>query len=188
MHPALSANATSYWGISRQQVGAIFGDQQEVSVKDIVFNVIYNSGSAIVRNIARISLTARNWLTLAAEWVERPNTVGISQFADGGLMAGKPYIAIGKYIDRMSNHCKGCCYNPAHSTGESACPFTTLYWHYLIRHADTLAKNPRMLMQLKNAICLTAVEREVISGQAAALRQTARGRRCSIKQCLNLGA
>jgi deoxyribodipyrimidine photolyase-related protein len=120
--------------------------------------------------------------------VERPNTVGISQFADGGLMAGKPYIAIGKYIDRMSNHCKGCCYNPAHSTGESACPFTTLYWHYLIRHADTLAKNPRMLMQLKNAICLTAVEREVISGQAAALRQTARGRRCSIKQCLNLGA
>ena len=188
MHPALSANAKSYWGISRQQVGAIFGDQQEVSVKDIVFNVIYNSRSAIVRNIARISLIARNWLTLAVEWVGRPNTVGMRQFADGGLMARKPYIASGKYIDRMSNHCKGCCYNPAHSTGESACPFTTLYWHYLIRHADTLAKNPRMLMQLKNAICLTAVEREVISGQAAALRQTARGRRCSIKQCLNLGA
>ena len=109
----------------------------------------------------------------AVEWVELPNTLGMSQFADGGLMASKPYIASGKYIDRMSNHCKGCRYNPALSTGERACPFTTLYWDYLIRHADTLAKNPRMLMQLKNASRLTADERAAISGQATALRQTA---------------
>ena len=109
----------------------------------------------------------------AVEWVELPNTLGMSQFADGGLMASKPYIASGKYIGRMSNHCKGCRYNPAHSTGERACPFTTLYWDYLITHADTLAKNPRMLMQLKNASRLTAAERAAISGQAAALRQTA---------------
>jgi deoxyribodipyrimidine photolyase-related protein len=109
----------------------------------------------------------------AVEWVELPNTVGMSQFADGGLMASKPYIASGKYIDRMSNHCKGCRYNPARSTGEDACPFTTLYWDYLVSHADTLAKNPRMLMQLKNAGRLTTAERAAIGRRAAALRQAA---------------
>ncbi len=106
----------------------------------------------------------------AVEWVELPNTLGMSQFADGGLMASKPYIASGKYIDRMSNHCKGCRFNPALSTGESACPFTTLYWDYMDRHADMLAKNPRMLMQLKNLNRLSAEERAAISAQAQAHR------------------
>lgn len=106
----------------------------------------------------------------AVEWVELPNTLGMSQFADGGLMASKPYVASGKYIDRMSNHCKGCRFNPALSTGETACPFTTLYWDYLIRHADTLAKNPRMLMQLKNANRLTSEERQAIALQAQSHR------------------
>ncbi len=110
----------------------------------------------------------------AVEWVELPNTLGMSQFADGGLMASKPYVASGKYIDRMSNHCKGCRFNPALSTGESACPFTTLYWDYLHRHADTLAKNPRMLMQLKNLNRLTLQEREAIAAQAQTHRQRAR--------------
>ncbi len=102
----------------------------------------------------------------AVEWVELPNTLGMSQFADGGLMSSKPYIASGKYIDRMSNHCKGCRFNPAESTGETACPFTTLYWDYLIKHADMLAKNPRMLMQLKNVNRLSAEAREAIARQA----------------------
>ena len=106
----------------------------------------------------------------AVEWVELPNTLGMSQFADGGLMASKPYIASGKYIDRMSNHCKGCRFNPALSTGESACPFTTLYWDYMDRHADMLAKNPRMLMQLKNLNRLSAGQREAIAMQAQAYR------------------
>ena len=106
----------------------------------------------------------------AVEWVELPNTLGMSQFADGGLMASKPYVASGKYIDRMSNHCKGCRFNPAESTGETACPFTTLYWDYLNRHADMLAKNPRMLMQLKNLNRLTPAQREAIGTQAQSLR------------------
>jgi deoxyribodipyrimidine photolyase-related protein len=106
----------------------------------------------------------------AVEWVELPNTLGMSQFADGGLMASKPYVASGKYIDRMSNHCKGCRFNPAESTGETACPFTTLYWDYLDRHADMLAKNPRMLMQLKNLNRLTPAQREAIGTQAQSLR------------------
>ena len=102
----------------------------------------------------------------AVEWVEAPNTIGMSQYADGGLMASKPYIASGKYIDRMSNHCKGCKFNPAESTGDNACPFTTLYWDYLNKHSDTLAKNPRMLMQLKNLHRLSAEKKEEITLQA----------------------
>ena len=106
----------------------------------------------------------------AVEWVELPNTLGMSQFADGGLMASKPYIASGKYIDRMSNHCKGCRFNPAESTGETACPFTTLYWDYLIQHADALNQNPRMLMQLKNMNRLTEDQRQAITEQAQQIK------------------
>ncbi len=106
----------------------------------------------------------------AVEWVELPNTLGMSQFADGGLMASKPYVASGKYIDRMSNHCKGCRFNPAESVGDNACPFTTLYWDYLNRHADQLAKNPRMLMQLKNLNRLSSEAKLQIAEQAALLR------------------
>jgi deoxyribodipyrimidine photolyase-related protein len=102
----------------------------------------------------------------AVEWVELPNTLGMSQFADGGVMASKPYVASGKYIDRMSNHCKGCKFNPALTTGPSACPFTTLYWDYLNRHVDALAKNPRMLMQLKNLNRLSEEARAEIADQA----------------------
>jgi deoxyribodipyrimidine photolyase-related protein len=107
----------------------------------------------------------------AVEWVELPNTLGMSQFADGGVMASKPYVASGKYIDRMSNHCKGCRFNPALSTGESACPFTTLYWDYLNRHVDVLAKNPRMLMQLKNLNRLSDADKSAIAEQAQTLKR-----------------
>ena len=106
----------------------------------------------------------------AVEWVELPNTVGMSQFADGGLMASKPYVASGKYIQRMSNHCKGCKFDPALSTGASACPFTTLYWDFLIRHEPMLKKNPRMAMQLKNLARLHAPTRDSITNQAAVHR------------------
>ncbi|MEX0325541.1 MAG: cryptochrome/photolyase family protein [Puniceicoccaceae bacterium] len=86
----------------------------------------------------------------AVEWVELPNTLGMSQFADEGIMASKPYVASGKYIQRMSNYCSGCPANPAKATGEDACPFTTLYWDFLYRHRDDLSSNRRMQMQLRN--------------------------------------
>lgn len=107
----------------------------------------------------------------AVEWVELPNTLGMSQFADGGEMASKPYAASGAYIDRMSNHCSGCRYKPKEKLGPSACPFTTLYWDFLIRHKDRLAKNPRMVMQIKNVNRLDTETQDLVTKQAAVHRR-----------------
>ncbi len=107
----------------------------------------------------------------AVEWVELPNTLGMSQYADGGVMASKPYIASGKYIQRMSNYCTGCRFDPAERTGPRACPFTTLYWDFLLRHEPTLAKNPRIAMQVRNLQRLTTEEKAAIREQAAQVRQ-----------------
>jgi deoxyribodipyrimidine photolyase-related protein len=107
----------------------------------------------------------------AVEWVELPNTLGMSQFADGGLMASKPYVATGRYIDRMGNHCRGCRYDPAQRTGEKACPFTTLYWDFLGRHEALLAKNPRMALQVRNLARLAPAERQAVDERAAAIRR-----------------
>ena len=103
----------------------------------------------------------------AVEWVELPNTLGMSQFADGGVMASKPYVASGKYIQRMSNYCAGCAYDPAQRTGPRACPITTLYWNFLLSHESSLKKNPRMTMQLRNLKRLSLDERSAIQAQAA---------------------
>lgn len=111
----------------------------------------------------------------AVEWVELPNTIGMSQFADGGKMASKPYVATGKYIDRMSNYCSGCRYDPAQSTGERACPFTTLYWDFLMRHEERLrGANQRMAMQFRNLDRISPPQRSAILEQASALRKSLR--------------
>ncbi|MCU0963960.1 MAG: cryptochrome/photolyase family protein [Burkholderiaceae bacterium] len=107
----------------------------------------------------------------AVEWVELPNTLGMSQYADGGLMGSKPYVATGKYIERMSPHCKGCRYDPAQRSGDRACPFTTLYWDFLMRHEALLAKNPRMALQVKNLARLDADQRQAVAARAAAIRR-----------------
>lgn len=85
----------------------------------------------------------------AFEWVELPNTLGMSQFGDGGLLASKPYVASGAYINRMSDHCKGCRYDVAKPYGADACPFNALYWAFLARHREKLAANPRMVQMYR---------------------------------------
>jgi deoxyribodipyrimidine photolyase-related protein len=106
----------------------------------------------------------------AVEWVELPNTLGMSQFADGGIMASKPYVATGKYIERMSNYCAECRYNPARACGEDSCPFTTLYWDFLQRHHDVLKRNQRMTIQLRNLKRKSSDDLRAIRRQAAAVR------------------
>jgi deoxyribodipyrimidine photolyase-related protein len=117
----------------------------------------------------------------AVEWVEAPNTLGMSQYADGpgpdgraqglGPMASKPYIATGQYIARMSDHCRGCRFDPTQRTGERACPYTTLYWDFLDRHRTMLGKNPRMSLQVKNLARVGEAEMGAIRARAAALRE-----------------
>ena len=86
----------------------------------------------------------------AYDWVELPNVLGMVMHADGGYLGSKPYAASGKYIQRMSDHCKHCHYKVQDATGERACPFNALYWHFIDRHRDDFAGNPRMGMMYRN--------------------------------------
>ncbi len=104
----------------------------------------------------------------AYEWVELPNTLGMSQFADGGLLASKPYAASGAYIDRMSDYCAGCRFSVKEKTGADACPFNRLYWPFLIRHADRLAGNPRMAPMYRTLANWGAERRAVLLADGAA--------------------
>jgi deoxyribodipyrimidine photolyase-related protein len=107
----------------------------------------------------------------AVEWVELPNTLGMSQFADGGIMASKPYVATGKYIQRMSNYCLSCRFEPSISVGDDACPFTTLYSDFLMRHDSLLKKNARMQLQMRNLDRLTKEQSRAIRHQARAIQK-----------------
>ena len=109
----------------------------------------------------------------AVEWVELPNTLGMSQYADGGLMASKPYAASGQYLQRMGAPCARCRYRPAERTGPRACPYTTLYWDFLMRHEALLARHPRMVMQVKNLARLNDDQRAAIRAQAQVLKDAA---------------
>ena len=81
----------------------------------------------------------------AIEWVELPNTRGMSQFADGGLIATKPYAASGSYINKMSDYCQCGHYKVKERSSADACPFNSLYWHFMDRHREKFSNNPARL-------------------------------------------
>ncbi|PBJ81818.1 cryptochrome/photolyase family protein [Lysobacteraceae bacterium NML93-0399] len=110
----------------------------------------------------------------AVEWVEMPNVLGMSQYADGGLMSSKPYIASGRYIERMSagSYCRQCRFDPGVRTGATACPYTRLYWDFMLRHETLLATNPRTRQQVRSLERVDPVERETIRAEADAWRRT----------------
>jgi|GEM_PF-2466116 len=84
------------------------------------------------------------------DWVVTPNVFGMATYADGGLMSTKPYVSSANYINKMSNYCKKCEYNPKDKTGDHACPVNALYYHFLYKHADSLRSNPRMKFMYSN--------------------------------------
>ena len=104
----------------------------------------------------------------AFEWVEAPNTIGMSQFADGGIVGSKPYAASGAYIDRMSDYCGTCAYRVAQKTGAGACPFNLLYWDFLIRHRDRFQSNPRMAQMYRTWDKMEETRRAAVLSDAAA--------------------
>jgi deoxyribodipyrimidine photolyase-related protein len=110
----------------------------------------------------------------AFEWVEAPNTLGMSQFADGGRLATKPYAASASYIGRMSDHCQGCAYSAKIKTGtgtgkdagKEACPFNALYWDFFLRHAERLRPNVRLALVYRQLEKMSPTEKEALQIQA----------------------
>ena len=112
----------------------------------------------------------------AFEWVEAPNTLGMSQFADGGLLGSKPYVSSGAYIDRMSDHCGACRYRVKEKVGDRACPFNLLYWHFLDRHRERFRSNPRMGQMYRVWDAMAEGHREaVLAGAEAVLARLESG-------------
>jgi deoxyribodipyrimidine photolyase-related protein len=104
------------------------------------------------------------------DWVMQTNVIGMGLFADGGLLASKPYAASGNYINRMSNYCKGCRYSPKQRCGPQACPFNVLYWDFLHRHGDELRRNPRMALVIKQLDKLPPEELARVRATAQTIR------------------
>jgi deoxyribodipyrimidine photolyase-related protein len=113
----------------------------------------------------------------AYEWVELPNTLGMALYGDGGIVASKPYAASGKYINKMSNYCKSCVYDPDEMIGEKACPFNALYWDFMVRHEDKLTGNQRMPFVFATWNKMAQEKRQAILQQAQqTLKKLAKGK------------
>jgi deoxyribodipyrimidine photolyase-related protein len=108
----------------------------------------------------------------AIEWVEMPNTRGMSQYADGGIMATKPYVSSANYIHKMSSYCSNCTYSRTKRTGEDACPFNYLYWNFLMEHREKLSGNRRMSMMLRLLDKIPVDEKEKIQEESAAFLES----------------
>jgi deoxyribodipyrimidine photolyase-related protein len=109
----------------------------------------------------------------AVEWVEITNTRGMSQFADGGLIASKPYVSSANYIRKMSDYCTGCFYKASERTGQNSCPFNALYWDFFDRHAGFFARNPRIGMVYRTWEKMGEEEQKRVRTRAAQIREEA---------------
>ncbi|NBW92838.1 MAG: cryptochrome/photolyase family protein [Bacteroidetes bacterium] len=164
-------------GATRDLPGFFWGDETDmVCVRQVVGQVLKHGYAHHIQRLMVTGLYAlvsgtdpwaiHSWymglFVDAYDWVTLPNTVGMSQFADGGVVATKPYIASGQYVNRMSNYCASCRFNPKHASEDDACPMTTLYWSFLMEHEDRLAANRRMQFQVANLRRKSSEERQAI--------------------------
>ena len=134
-------------------VGSILRDLQARGWVHHIPRLMVLGNLALIAGVNPQQFTRWMWDSFvdAAEWVMVPNVIGMSLHADGGKMASKPYAAGGAYISRMSDYCDDCEYDREKRVGDDACPFTTLYWDFLLRHADRFVKNPRIATQVRGA-------------------------------------
>jgi deoxyribodipyrimidine photolyase-related protein len=109
------------------------------------------------------------------DWVMEPNVIGMTLHADGGIVGTKPYAASANYINKMSDYCGGCAYDPKKTVGDDACPYNALYWDFMARHEERFAKNPRMSLPVKNWRAKDDATQRAIRARAATLRDTMRG-------------
>ncbi|WP_416915517.1 MAG: cryptochrome/photolyase family protein [Roseicyclus sp.] len=104
----------------------------------------------------------------AYEWVEAPNVIGMSQFADGGIVGSKPYVSGGNYIHKMSDYCKKCAYEIGDKSGDKACPYNYLYWAFLHRHRENFGRNPRMAQMYRTWMRMSEDKRKATLDSAEA--------------------
>jgi deoxyribodipyrimidine photolyase-related protein len=137
-----------YWGADTRMscIKAAVGQTRDLAYAHHIQRLMVTGNFALLAGVAPAEV--HEWYLSvyidAYEWVEAPNTLGMSQFADGGLLGSKPYVSSGAYIDRMSDHCGACHYRVKDKTGDRACPFNLLYWQFLDRHRPRFQRNPRM--------------------------------------------
>ncbi len=136
--------------------------------------LMVQSNFATLLGVTPTALSRWFWaaFTDAYEWVTLPNVAGMATWGDGGVMASKPYVASGAYINRMSNYCGGCRYDVKVKTGDDACPFNVLYWDFLARHRERFANHPRMAMMIRNLDRIDAGELVQIRRAATVFRES----------------
>jgi deoxyribodipyrimidine photolyase-related protein len=134
-------------------VASVLGDVDRYGWTHHIPRLMVLGNLCLIAGVEPAQLTSWMWAGFVdgAEWVMVPNVVGMALYADGGKMASKPYAAGGAYIDRMSDHCKGCRYDRKARTGPDACPFTTLYWDFMARHEQRWLANARVARQVRAA-------------------------------------
>ena len=142
------------------------GDTRRFAYSHHIQRLMVTGNFALLLGVSPVEISTwyRAVYADAFEWVEMPNTLGMSQFADGGLLASKPYAASGAYINRMSDFCGKCRFDVRAKTGPDACPFNYLYWAFFIRNEDVLKGNPRLGMPYRQIANMTpARRREIMS-------------------------
>jgi deoxyribodipyrimidine photolyase-related protein len=185
----LGENYADYnWFNHQQPLPAFFWDstQTEMNCLQQVLSQVENTGYAhhiqrlmVLSNFALIfgvsPQAIENWFHSAFidayDWVMQTNVLGMGQFADGGILASKPYAASANYIDKMSDYCRGCVYKKNQRVGDLACPFNFLYWDFLSRHRDKLKFQGRVNMILGNLDRMSHDELTQIHLQSQNLRE-----------------
>ena len=160
-----------YWGVKSGLfcLDTVVADVVRDGWSHHITRLMVLSNFATLAGYSPRELTDWFWIAYvdAYDWVVEPNVLGMSTFGDGGLTATKPYVSGAAYINRMSNYCGQCQFDPKRSIGPDACPYTALYWTFLERNEATLGRNPRLRMPYNTLRKKSAEDMEALRERAA---------------------